>query len=67
MSKNGYIGPKIAAGQQLHAFGRYINPDIWDDAEKEKWFAIEPRYKSYFDSGKKNNEGGGEVKENTTK
>jgi hypothetical protein len=56
MSKNGYIGPKIVPGQQLHAFGRYINPDIWDDAEKEKWFSIEPRYKAYFAdaSGKKN-------------
>ena len=56
MLKNGYIGPKISPGAKLNAYGRDINPDLWDDAEKEKWFAIEPRYKAYFAdaSGKKN-------------
>jgi hypothetical protein len=44
-----YVGPKLVPGTQLHSYGRYINPDIWSPEEIEKWLAIEPRYKAFFE------------------
>jgi hypothetical protein len=53
MSKWKYIGPDIPVGTRLLSFGKEIVPTLWDDAECEKWFAIDPRYKTLFSETKK--------------